>query len=569
MNLPIGVSDFQALIKYRSPLTNEGYLYVDKSLFIKEILEDPTPVIVITRPRRFGKTLNLSMLHNFFGSEVEGRITNGLFDNLAIAKESKCMEYQGKYPVIFITLKDVKEPNFNLCLENIRSIVAAVYRQHRTVLGSENLAEDDLEYIKIILREKATRIQLQDSIKRLLELLTQHYKEKPILLIDEYDTPLQEAYLSGYYEELIKFFRNFLSKPLKDYNLLNRAIMTGILRVSKESLFSGLSNVETYSIIDHNYAQYFGFTEEETNQLLTQAKLPKHIVQTKEWYNGYNFGGTTIYNPWSIIKFIKSEGEAGAYWIHTSGNELIKELVIKSDLSTKEKISQLIKGSSIKEIIDEHIVFKDLEKNQSSIWSLFLMTGYLKAISVKINTYGHEECTLAIPNKEIESLYVKIIQEWLSGSRGIIWYQSLWSSLINAKIEIFERSLQDILIEMASFHDTGENTQEIFYQGLMLGIVCGLKDLYEIRANRESGTGRYDLALFPKDSKGLGIVMEFKAIDDQLNLTQEANKALQQIKASKYDTELRSRGILNICSMGIAFSGKAIKVVTDYGVSKY
>lgn len=562
MHLPVGTSNFKKLIKYKDP-NGEGYLFVDKSLLIKEIIYDLTEVIVLTRPRRFGKTLNLSMLHYFFADAVEGEATKGLFDGLNISQDLNCMEYQGKYPVIFITLKDVKEPNFKLCLENIRSIMASVYRQHRLALESKELAEDDREYVQIIFKEKATRIQLQDSIKRLLELLTKHYKQRPVLLIDEYDTPLQEAYLSGYYEELIKFFRNFLSKPLKDYNLLNRAIMTGILRVSKESLFSGLSNVETYSILDDHYAQYFGFTEIEVNELLTKAKMLENLGQAKEWYNGYIFGGTTIYNPWSIIKFIKSEGEIGPYWIHTSGNELIKELLIKSDWQTKEKISQLIKGHSIKETIDEHIVFKDLEKNQGSIWSLFLMTGYLKAITVNINSYGYEECTLAIPNKEIGSLYIRIIQEWLSGSRGIVWYQNLWSALITGNVQEFESSLQDILLEMASYHDTGENTQEIFYQGLMLGIVCGLKDHYEIRANRESGTGRYDLDLIPKDPKNLGIVMEFKAIDDQLNLIDEATKALNQIKKLKYDTELRSRGIANIYSIGIAFSGKAVKIVAE------
>ena len=562
MHLPVGVSDFRELIECKDP-AKVGYLYVDKTAFIKEIIYDLTKVIVLTRPRRFGKTLNLSMLQYFFATEVEGQSTKGIFDNLEISNDPECMEHQGKYPAVLISFKDIKEPNFELCLGNIGSVMASVYRQHRTVLESEKAPKDDLDYIEVILTGKANRIQLQDGIKRLLELLSKCYNEKPILLIDEYDTPLQEAYLNGYYEELIAFFRNFLSKPLKDYSLLNRAVLTGILRVSKESLFSGLSNVEIYSILHQKYSNYFGFTEEETNELLAKAQMSENLGQAKEWYNGYIFGGTTIYNPWSIIKFIKNGGDVAPYWIHTSGNELIREILIKSDLKTTEKISQLIAGHTIKETIDEHIVFKDLEKNQAAIWSLFLMTGYLKAITVKVNADGDEECEIAIPNKEIESLYKRIVREWLSGSRGIVWYQNLWSVLTVGKVKEFESSLQDILIEMASYYDTGEKTQEIFYQGLMLGIVCGLKDHYEIRANRESGTGRYDLALIPKDPKNFGIVMEFKAIDDQLNLIDEAKKALNQIKKLKYDTELRTRGITTIYSMGIAFSGKTVKIVAD------
>ncbi len=563
MHLPVGVSNFKDLITHKDP-KQQGYLYIDKTNFIKEIIYDLTPVIVLTRPRRFGKTLNLSMLHYFWAAEVEGEATKGLFEELNISKDLSCMEQQGKYPVVFITLKDVKQPNFELAIKKIAVIMAATYRKYRNIFESSKITKDDLDYVNAILEQKVDRVNLENSIKRLLELLFKYYKKQPILLIDEYDTPIQEGYLKGYYQELIEFFRNFLSEPLKDNTLLNRAILTGILRVSKESLFSGLSNVETYSILDSNYAEYFGFTEIEVNELLTKAKILGNLEQTKEWYNGYIFGGNTIYNPWSIIKFIKSEGDLGPYWIHTSGNELIKELVIKSDFSTKEKISQLIKGYSIKEIIDEHIVFKDLEKNQGAIWSLFLMTGYLKAMQVNVNAYGYEECELAIPNKEIETLYIRIIQEWLSGSRGIVWYQDLWSALIHGKVEVFESSLQDILLEMASYHDTGENTQEIFYQGLMLGIVCGLKDLYEIKANRESGTGRYDLALIPKDLKNIGIVMEFKAINKkQLNLLGEATKALNQIKKLQYDKELRSRGVTRIYSMGIAFSHKNIKIAVE------
>ena len=567
MHLPIGVSNFRDLIENKDP-NQKGYLYVDKTCFIKEIIYDLKPVIILIRPRRFGKTLNLSMLHHFFAAEVDGQLTKRLFDGLNIAKDLICMEHQGKYPVVFITFKDVKESNFTLCLENIRSIMASVYRHHRAVLGSANIPKDDLKYIEIILEEQGGRIQLQDSIKRLLELLTKHYKEKPLLLIDEYDTPIQEAYLNGYYDELIQFMRNLFSGGLKDNCFLKRAILTGILRVSKESLFSGLSNVEIYSVLDENYSKYFGFTEQEVNNLLIKANLPHSMSLTKEWYNGYNFGGTTIYNPWSIIKFIKENGDVDTHWINTSGNELMRELLINAELETQEKIGQLINGDTITEIVDEHIVFRDLKKNRAALWSLFLMSGYLKVLSSTFTEFGNL-CELRIPNKEVEFLYKQIFREWLSGNRGIVWYQEFLSVLTVGNVKAFEIKLQNIIEEMASYHDTSKTTQEMFYQGLMLGILAGLKDTHEVRSNRESGKGRYDLLIMPKNLQGLGIIIEIKAIrKNQSKLEMEAKEALRQIKKSEYTTELKSRGIHNLCSIGIAFSGKVIKVATDYVLPK-
>lgn len=561
MQLPIGVSNFRKLIEYKSPISNEGYSFVDKSLLIRELLDDLTEVIVFTRPRRFGKTLNLSMLQHFFAAEVTGQPTKGLFASLKIAKDAICMQQQGQYPVIFISFKDIKQPNFKFCIEKIGSIIAATYRKHEKELNSDKMSENDKSYIKSILEQTISHVNLESSIHRLLELLFKYYNTKPILLIDEYDTPIQEAYLRGYYEELIPFFRNFLSEPLKDDNLLKRAVLTGILRVSKESLFSGLSSVEIYSILHKKYADYFGFTENETNELLNKAKLSV-INEAKEWYNGYNFAGTTIYNPLSIVKFIKEEGKIGPYWINTSGNELIRQLLTTSEIETQDKFGQLIAGGTIKEVVDEHIVFQDLKENRAAIWGLFFMSGYLKVLSLEFGEYGNI-CELAIPNKEVEFLYKQIFREWLSGNRGIIWYQELLASLIAGKTEEFERKLQKAIIEMASYHDTSKTTQEVFYQGLMLGILSGLKDNYEIRSNRESGYGRYDLLIIPKDPNKLGIVMEFKAVDNELKLADAANEALLQIKTSEYITELTARGINNVCLMGIGFSGKAIKIISE------
>lgn len=510
MHLPVGTSNFRKLIEYKSPISGEGYLFVDKTELIREILDDLTEVIVITRPRRFGKTLNLSMLHHFFATKVHGRPTKDLFTGLKIASDPICMKEQGQYPVIFITLKDAKYKTFDLCLEHIKMQIANVYSEYRFLLESEQLDPEEKNLFKRFLENKANPVYWNEGIKLLTTFINKVTSQQAIILIDEYDTPIQEAYLHGYYDDLISFLRNLFSSSLKDNSSLRRAILTGILRISKESLFSGLSNVEIYSVLDQNYCQYFGFTETEVNELLTKAKLPVDLRQTKQWYNGYTFGDTTIYNPWSIIKFIKAKGEIVPYWIHTSGNELIRELVINSNSETQENIGQLIAGNVIKATIDEHIVFQDLQKNTAAIWSLLLMTGYLKAIKVNINADGDEECELAIPNKEVESLYKRIIREWLSGSRGIVWSQELLAALITGRVDELEAKLQNVIEEMASYHDTSKTTQEMFYQGLMLGILSGLKNTHEIRSNRESGKGRYDLLIIPKILHNLELLWNLK-----------------------------------------------------------
>lgn len=412
MYLPIGISNFRELIEYKDP-QGVGYLFVDKTELIKEMLYDLTKVMVFTRPRRFGKTLNLSMLHHFYALNVDGNITKGLFDHLKIAQDPVCMQQQGQHPVIFISFKDIKQPNFEFCIAKIKAVVAETYRNYRKELESNKIAKDDQNYINTILEQTVDQVNLENAIKRLLRILYQHYGKKPILLIDEYDTPIQEAYLRGYYDQLIPFFRNFLSEPLKDDNLLKRAVLTGILRVSKESLFSGLNNIKVYSILHKQYSNYFGFTENETNELIAQAKLSANFKQTKEWYNGYIFGGTTIYNPCSIVEFIKEDGRLKAYWVNTSSNDLAKNLLINASSNIKNSIELLIAGHTVREYVDEHVVFSDLKNNPGALWSLLLMSGYLKYISCEDQDRGYI-CDLSLPNNEIASFYISSIREWLS-----------------------------------------------------------------------------------------------------------------------------------------------------------
>jgi hypothetical protein len=560
MHLPVGISNFRELIAYTDP-KGRGYLYVDKTNFIKDLIYDLTKVIVFTRPRRFGKTLNLSMLQHFYAAEVNGQSTRELFDNLQIAQHADCMAEQGQHPVVFITFKDTKYKTFDLSISHIKKQVINTYSEYKFLLVNDRLDDSEKDQFNKFLRGNVDRIDLDDSIKTLTKLIEKATDKKPIILIDEYDTPIQEAYLHGYYEELISFMKNLFSSALKDNQHFKRAILTGILRISKESLFSSLNNVKVCSILEEQYAEYFGFTEQETNELIKKSSLPSDAAKAKEWYNGYNFAGTVIYNPWSIIEFLSRKGKLAPYWINTSGNYLVKKLLLNADVKVKDKISQLISGNTISEVIDEYVVFDDLNYSRSAIWGLFVLSGYLKVLDTELTEFGNM-CKLAIPNREVEFLYKQIFREWLFGSRGIIWYQELLANLTSGQIEEFEQQLQDAILEIASYHDTSRNKQETFYHGLMLGILSGLKDNYQVKSNRESGKGRYDLIIIPNNRDNLAVVMEFKAVDDESKLQSSAEEALEQINKSKYITEIKSLGITQICTMGIGFSGKDIKVLS-------
>ena len=568
--LPIGISDYRELVEYKNPISKEGYLYIDKSLFIKEIIADSgTKVIVLTRPRRFGKTINLSMLQHFFAAEVNGRSTTGLFDNLEISKHLECMQLQGKHPVIFLTLKDAKADNVDSATNRLYEQIRQVYEQHRYVIEDNKISKEEKEAFISILNKTANLDDLSFSLYNLSYYIHKTLGQTVYILIDEYDTPIQASYINGYYNEFISFMRGLLGSALKGNANIRQAILTGILRVSKESLFSDLNNVEIYSVLNKKYSNCFGFTEGEVNNLLIKAKLPLKTKQTKEWYNGYNFAGATIYNPLSIVKFIKEEGILKPYWVNTSGNDLIKQLIINSEPEIKDKIATLIAGESIKEMVDEHIVFGDLDTNPSALWNLFLMSGYLKAVSTNTdeNEEDNEEYELSIPNKEIDSLYRKIVREWLSGARGLNWYREFLNDLVTGKVAAFESKLQTLIGETVSFHDATKNSQEVFYHGLMLGVVAGLRETHIVRSNQESGDGRYDVAIIPKDIKQLGIIIEFKAPKQtkkkEINLEKKAKVALEQAKQCNYIAELKQQGISKICLMGIAFFKKDLRIAAE------
>ncbi|MBS0185715.1 MAG: AAA family ATPase, partial [Proteobacteria bacterium] len=386
MRLPIGESDFRTIIE-------EKFNFVDKTLFIKEVIEEGPKVILITRPRRFGKTLNLSMLQYFFAPEVRGIPTKGLFEGLKISQEPLYEEYQGKIPVISLSFKDVKEDSFEKAYDKIYEIIVGLYKNFSYLQKSDIFSEEFKFLYNCLLKREANQAQLENSLKELTEYLFAYHKTPPLILIDEYDTPIHAGYLNGFYDKIVSFFRNFFSVSLKDNPCLYKAVLTGILRVSRESLFSGLNHLEVYSVLNSKFSSYFGFTEGEVEGLLHQAQMDDKITEVKDWYNGYHMSDETVYNPWSIINFIQKGGVLQPYWVNTSDNELIKTLLTGSSFSFKDDFEGLLQGTSREETIDENIVFSDLDKgDESAIWSLFLMTGYLTALNHQITFRGDSLC---------------------------------------------------------------------------------------------------------------------------------------------------------------------------------
>ncbi len=560
MKLPIGQSDFRSIIQ-------GNFDFVDKSLLIPEIING-AEVILFTRPRRFGKTLNMSMLRYFFTEEVDGQPTKNLFDQLNVAKTGEeVLQHQGKYPVIFLTFKDIKETSFKMAYKKIYQLIAKMYDEFSYLQKSPSLSDRQKTFFNRILEGKSNQTELENSLQELSEYLFQHHNVKPIILIDEYDTPIQSGYLKDYYEEAISFFRNFFGAALKDNRFLFKAVLTGILRVSRESLFSGLNNLKVHSILDPKFGSFFGFTEQEVGQLLTKAGFQDKANDVKLWYNGYQIGETILYNPWSIVNYIQYGGELKPFWVNTSDNELIKDLLLKSSTNFKEQFEILLQGNTVEKRVDENFVFPDLDKNsEAAIWSLLLMTGYLTVRGSEPTDFG-PLCHLAIPNKEIRNLYKMIIVRWLSNGFGIEWYEKFLTHLLKGEMEDFKNGLQHIMEQTVSIHDVAKEP-EAFYHGLMIGLTASLgggKD-YETRSNRESGYGRYDYLILARDPQNLSIILEFKQITlssntknpekDQGILDKGAIEALQQIDKQAYFAEIKQRGLKNILKVGLAFNGK-------------
>ncbi|MBA2369984.1 MAG: AAA family ATPase [Candidatus Protochlamydia sp.] len=553
--LPIGTSDFKEII-------DKGYTYVDKTLLIEELIEKGTKVALIPRLRRFGKTLNLSMLRYFFEKREED--TSRLFKHLKIWQNGKYTNLQGQFPVIFITLKDVKHETWHKTLAALQQLIAAEFRRHRYILEGTILTnEEKADYQDIVNREGEETL-IERSLLLLSEWLCRYHKKQVVLLIDEYDTPAHAAFVGNYYDTLINFLHNWLSAVLKDNIYLERGVLTGILRIAKESIFSGLNNISTFTILNEPFSDKFGLLESEVMQLLSDYSLGEKLADFKNWYNGYQIGpSTNIYNPWSVLNCIANNGALAPYWVNTSENVMMKQLIAQGTDDLKADMEQLLIGNTIEQEINDGVVFSDLYQNSSAIWSLLLYCGYLTL--AKAPSYG-TPCCLRIPNIEVGELYKSMILEWFNQSIQKHKYQMLLNSLVTGDIHTFSQLFQEFMLSSVSVFDVPSEESEKIYHGFVLGMLIGLSDRYEVKSNRESGLGRYDVMLIPKNSNELGIIMEFKKIGRFEKITLEAavESALKQIEDRQYACELMDRGIKRILYFGFGFEGKEVLIRSKF-----
>ena len=547
--VPVGIEDFKELIQ-------EGYYYIDKTLLIDEMLMNKSKVTLFTRPRRFGKTLNMSMLKYFF--DVKDKEENKkLFENLKVF-DSEYMSEHGKYPVIFISLKDLKADTWEGCLNRLKLFIFDLYVEFEYI--REKMNEWDKRKFEKVLYEKEDADYIM-SLKFLADSLYKYYGEKVIILIDEYDAPIINAFDKGYYNEAINFFQTFYSSALKTNNSLKYGILTGITRIIKEGIFSGLNNLYVNTILSKDYSEYFGLLESEVIEMLEYFDMKYKIEEVREWYNGYIFGESKVYNPWSIVNYVR-EKEIKAYWANVSGNTLLENMLNHAGESVYDDLKRFTDGESIEKYISDGTTIKSLLNNDDEIWQLLLYSGYLtkdeKQKEIDVTSEYTDVYNLRIPNKEIRKYFGNMFLNRFFGTE--VKTNTLIKALENGDIKKFEKTLGEIMINMLSHFDLDKEMEKI-YQVFMIGLVGFLMGKYEIISNDESGYGRYDLAMIPIKSNEKAYLMEFKISKTKKGMEERAQKALKQIDEKKYDTKLKARGIKNILKIGVAFYGKEVKVV--------
>ena len=537
--IPIGIDDFKKI-------RENNIYYVDKTKYIEKILVDTSEVKLFTRPRRFGKTLNISMLKYFF--DIKNKEENKkLFQNLYIEK-SDFFEEQGAYPVVYISLKGIKADTWENCLSGIKTLLRELYEEYSFIKEKLSLSEQ-IEYDKIWLKKEDG--EYRNALKNLTSFLYEYYKKEVILLIDEYDSPLINAYEYGFYDEAIVFFKVFYGEALKTNPYLRMGIMTGIIRVIKAGIFSDLNNLKVYSILEKEYSDFFGFTQEEVEKALKDFNIEYELPEVKAWYDGYRFGNSDVYNPWSILNFIQSE-ELRPYWIETSGNFLINDILKNVSTETIEILENLFNGISMEENISGNSDLSILMR-EDEIWELLLFSGYL-TIDEKIGESYEDIYTLRLPNREVKEFFRK---KFIDVNFGESTFRKSMEALKKNNIKDFEKYLQNILLKSASFHDT---KSEIFYHGLILGMMFYLDRDYIVKSNEESGLGRYDVSIEPRNKNNRAYILEFKVTKNEQDLEKESKEAIEQIISKKYDTSLKERGVKGIVFLGIAFCGKLVKV---------
>ncbi|MDM8549260.1 AAA family ATPase [Desulfobacterales bacterium HSG2] len=564
--LPVGTSDFRKL-------REGGYHYVDKSLFIRDIVEASSEVTLLPRPRRFGKTLNLSMLRYFLEKTDED--LSPLFDGLAIRNEASFGAHQGKYPVIWMTFKDLKEPSWEYMYRRLTNLIRDEFLRHDVLLESDLLRGPERCYFESVLEQKAELPDYGDALRYLSAYLRRYHGENVVILIDEYDTPLHAGYAGGYYKDAISFIRNFLSGGLKDNEHLFRGVLTGILRVARESVFSGLNNPGVYTVLSRKFSDAFGFTVPEVRQFLEDMGMGDQYEDVS--YNGYLFGGRVIFNPWSVINYADNEGEAKPYWINTADTGMIDRLATRSGKELREEIGQLLEGGTITKPVYESIVMRDMEDRDDLLWSFLVFSGYLRPAGPGMRRNFYE---LEIPNEEVRIVYEEMIGRWFAEKTESNHLEEMLRALESGDVRLFERMLRLIVTRIMSYHDLAGEPEKV-YHALVLGMLVWMSGKYEMRSNRESGYGRYDLMLRPKDPEGQGIIIEFKRLDDDEDEEQDADayedgkgkkrkkkktpqdalkEALKQIENRGYAAELEAAGIRKILKLAVVFSGKKLWV---------
>lgn len=549
---PIGNSDFASIRR-------QGSEYVDKTGLIAEVLRDPAQILLFPRPRRFGKTLNLSMLRYFF--DIRGKAAD-LFKGLWIASQPEFLAHQGKYPVIFLSFKDVKEKSFTATLDKLRTVFARAYDEHSYLLESAVLNDPAKIVFRSIQSGNATQTQLEESLRWLTDWLSRHHGQPTVILLDEYDTPIHASHVGEFYNELIGMMRNLMGAAFKDNANLFKGIITGILRVSKEGMFSGLNNIKVYSLLSDSYAQHFGFTQQEVDGLLQKVDRMDLRPSVREWYNGFQFGNCEIYNPWSIINFFAERYQFQPYWVGTSDNALVKQILAEGSATLKSQFEALIRGESVEQRIDEYITLPSLFQDEDVAWSLLLFSGYLK-VTGKVLVDASYRCTLKLPNLEIKALFNGFLTAFFNESGySKPQYQALLESLVTGEIKLFTKLLSQFLVSSLSYFDTKGKEPERFYHGLVLGLLVSLRETHEVRSNRESGYGRYDVMIIPKNKAKypLATIIEFKVVDDESEVEEGIQEAFAQIERKAYRTELMALGFEQIQTLVIVFWGKQLRL---------
>ena len=548
--MPVGVDNFREMV-------SRDYYFVDKTNFIRELLDNKNKVTLITRPRRFGKTLAMRMLQEFFDINAAGRDT---FKGLNISRAGeKYMQHRGKYPVIFFSLKDIATGNYQDALRDLCGKISDLYAEYGFLAESPALNEREKEYFlsvyNIADHEQYGRDKWGKSLKMLTVYLWKHYGVKTILLLDEYDAPIQHAWEDGYYEDMIRFMRQFYSEVLKGNDALEFAVLTGVLRVAKESIFSGLNNLKVCSVLSEDYSDVFGFTGEEVARMAADLQREDKLPEIRAWYDGYSFGGSEIYNPWSVIMYFDAKCKPAPYWVNTSGNGIIKYMLDRLDGRGREDLQSLMDGNTISKQVQEGIIYEEIGSNADDLYTMLLTTGYLKCTSSQDSLLG-TYMDLQIPNLEILRLFTREIAQNFTGYRGVSDITNMMDEMLKGNAVLFEEDLNRILRNSVSYHDAANG--ESFYHGMMLGFCVLLKDSHIVESNRESGYGRFDLALIPTDRRYYGVIMEFKRAADEGQLEEKALEALAQIEELSYIAEFQQRQIEKVWKYGIAFCGKKV-----------